>query len=245
MYVSPYNFPFPDIIKSARRHSHELWFANSLPNCENWKLLPQTVASVCSWRLWWGRPNRSVLCTGVPITHKNTFFEDLEDSPGQLSFSLSKARHIKSAWMHFWDWPSQQTIYKLLKGKECLSTVVSSTLARCWAQIWSSICWMNNHRDNKSLILLLLSLVFSHYLQPHGLWHARLLCLPLSPGVCSNSCPVLILVCLCLLFFFFLQLQEQIQVLLFSCYLISLPLFYSPSCSLDFFSPLFLCLGFV
>ena len=34
---------------------------------------------------------------GVPITHKNTFFEDLEDSPGQLSFSPSKARHIKSA----------------------------------------------------------------------------------------------------------------------------------------------------
>ena len=64
MCISPYNFPFPDIIKSASRHSHELWFANSLPNCESWKMLPQTVASVCSWRLWWGRPNRSGLCTG-------------------------------------------------------------------------------------------------------------------------------------------------------------------------------------
>ena len=27
-------------------------------------------------------------------------------------------------------------------------------------------------------------------LWPHGLQHARLLCLPLSPGVCANSCPL-------------------------------------------------------
>ena len=27
-------------------------------------------------------------------------------------------------------------------------------------------------------------------LRPHGLQHARLLCPPLSPGVCSNSCPL-------------------------------------------------------
>ena len=30
----------------------------------------------------------------------------------------------------------------------------------------------------------------SDSLQPHGLQHARLLCPPLSPGVCSNSCPL-------------------------------------------------------
>ena len=38
-------------------------------------------------------------------------------------------------------------------------------------------------------------LLFSHWvlsdsLRPHGLHHARLLCSPLSPGVCSNSCPL-------------------------------------------------------
>ena len=38
-------------------------------------------------------------------------------------------------------------------------------------------------------------LSFSHkvvcdFLQPHGLQHARLPCLPLAPGVCSNSCPL-------------------------------------------------------
>ena len=32
--------------------------------------------------------------------------------------------------------------------------------------------------------------VMSNSLQPHGLQHARLLCPPLSPGVCSNSCPL-------------------------------------------------------
>ena len=32
--------------------------------------------------------------------------------------------------------------------------------------------------------------VMSDSLQPHGLQHARLLCPSLSPGVCSNSCPL-------------------------------------------------------
>ena len=32
-------------------------------------------------------------------------------------------------------------------------------------------------------------LVF-HSLQPHGLQHTRLLCPPLFPGICSNSCPL-------------------------------------------------------
>ena len=32
--------------------------------------------------------------------------------------------------------------------------------------------------------------VVSDSLRPHGLQHARLLCLSVSPGVCSNSCPL-------------------------------------------------------
>ena len=32
--------------------------------------------------------------------------------------------------------------------------------------------------------------VLSHSLPPHGLQHVRLLCPPLFPGVCSNSCPL-------------------------------------------------------
>ena len=32
--------------------------------------------------------------------------------------------------------------------------------------------------------------VMSNSLQPHGLQHTRLLCLSLSPGACSNSCPL-------------------------------------------------------
>ena len=43
----------------------------------------------------------------------------------------------------------------------------------------------------------------SHSLQPHGLQHTRLLCLPLSPRVCSNGCPLMLLnhliLCHCLL----------------------------------------------
>ena len=32
--------------------------------------------------------------------------------------------------------------------------------------------------------------VVSNYLRPHGLQQARLLCLSMSPRVCSNSCPL-------------------------------------------------------
>ena len=40
------------------------------------------------------------------------------------------------------------------------------------------------------LFLLLSCSVVSDSLQPHELQHARLPCLSLSPGVCSNSCPL-------------------------------------------------------
>ena len=36
---------------------------------------------------------------------------------------------------------------------------------------------------------LFIHLVVSNSLWPHELYHARLLCPPLSPGICSNSCP--------------------------------------------------------
>ena len=43
-------------------------------------------------------------------------------------------------------------------------------------------------------IISMLSLFYSHWvisnsLPPHALQHTRLLCPPLSPGICSNSCP--------------------------------------------------------
>ena len=45
-----------------------------------------------------------------------------------------------------------------------------------------------------SVTTILYQLLFSHSVvfnswQPHGLWHTRLPCPSLSPGVCSNSCP--------------------------------------------------------
>ena len=41
-------------------------------------------------------------------------------------------------------------------------------------------------RKNSRWFLLL----FSHWIRRHRLQHTRLLCPPLSPGVCSNSCPL-------------------------------------------------------
>ena len=40
------------------------------------------------------------------------------------------------------------------------------------------------------LLLLFSRSVVSNSLQPHGLQHTRLLCPSLSPGVCSDSCPL-------------------------------------------------------
>ena len=40
------------------------------------------------------------------------------------------------------------------------------------------------------LLSLFSCLVVSDSLRPHGLQHAKLLCPPLSLGVCSNSCPL-------------------------------------------------------
>ena len=40
------------------------------------------------------------------------------------------------------------------------------------------------------MLLLFNCQVMSDSLWPHGLWHARLPCSSLSPGVCLNSCPL-------------------------------------------------------
>ena len=46
-------------------------------------------------------------------------------------------------------------------------------------------------RDSPLAVAVLLSpYVLSNSLQPHGLQHNTLLCPPLSPRVCSNSCPL-------------------------------------------------------
>ena len=41
------------------------------------------------------------------------------------------------------------------------------------------------------LVVFVQSLVMSDSLQPHELQHARLLCPPLFPRVCSDSCPLI------------------------------------------------------
>ena len=48
----------------------------------------------------------------------------------------------------------------------------------------------NNDLGPETLFLLFSCSVVSDFLRPHGLQHARLPPPPLSPGVCSNSCPL-------------------------------------------------------
>ena len=51
---------------------------------------------------------------------------------------------------------------------------------------------VSSHTSQNVVLLLFLfsNWVISDSLQPHRLQHARLPCLSLSPGVCSNSCPL-------------------------------------------------------
>ena len=53
------------------------------------------------------------------------------------------------------------------------------------------ILWETETNDRlvNNTVQFNLSVVFDS-LRPHGLQHARLPCLSLSPGVCSNSCPM-------------------------------------------------------
>ena len=59
----------------------------------------------------------------------------------------------------------------------------------CW---WKKSRVINIQKKEEQVTLLLLfsHSVVSDSLQPHGLQHARLACPSLSPGICSNSCPL-------------------------------------------------------
>ena len=63
-----------------------------------------------------------------------------------------------------------QLIIITARKKFCLESIKNSTWVSCSVQFSRS--------------------VMSNSLQPHGLQHARLLCLSPSPRVCSSSCPL-------------------------------------------------------
>ena len=74
----------------------------------------------------------------------------------------------------------------------CVESPVSIFFFQCF--ISGAEAWLTSNRwfyitHNKQLLLFSHSVV-SDSLRPHGLQHARLPCLSLSPGVCSNSCPL-------------------------------------------------------
>jgi len=68
-------------------------------------------------------------------------------------------------------------IAKVLKQPKCPS-----------ADEWIKKLWYTH--THIGILLLFSRQVRSDSLGPHGLQHARLLCPSLSPGVCSNSCPL-------------------------------------------------------
>ena len=59
-----------------------------------------------------------------------------------------------------------------------------------WNNQTSTLLSFNCPDESRNPLLLFSRSVVSDSLRPHGLQHARLPCLSLSPRVCSNSCPL-------------------------------------------------------
>ena len=108
---------------------------------------------------------------GVPIV----FFFLLKWGSGRHSQyypSVLKGSKVK--------WPEQLWVLEQLSQTGKKSAFQSS----------QQNCFHLQSHHPSSRLLLFSHLVFSHSLRPHGLQHTRLLCPPLSPRVCSNSCPL-------------------------------------------------------
>ena len=106
--------------------------------------------------------------------------------PSVVSKSLQPARLLCP-----WNSPGKNT------GVGCCALLQGVFLTRDWTQVSCFFCIGRQvlyplcHLGSPSCYILLL---FSHWvvsssLWPDGLQHTRLPCPPLSPGVCSNSCP--------------------------------------------------------
>ena len=62
----------------------------------------------------------------------------------------------------------------------------------CLSMVWAMaflLLSVSAYINPELLFLLFSCQVVSNCLWPHGLWHTKLPCPSLSPGVCSNSCP--------------------------------------------------------
>ena len=97
----------------------------------------------------------------------------------------------------FQDWSLEWTDWISLQFKG-LSRVFSNTTVQKHQFFAAQLSSQSNSHIHTWLLELLSSFsyllfscfVVSNSLRPHGLQHARLLCPPLFPGVCSNLCPL-------------------------------------------------------
>ena len=78
--------------------------------------------------------------------------------------------------------------WSLLKLMSTESVIPSKTILSSIVPFTS--CLQSFPATNDIDYLLFSRSVMSDSLRPHGLQHARFLCPPLSPGACSNSCPL-------------------------------------------------------
>ena len=124
---------------------------------------------------WTLNPKTSVLLTDRREEDNVKMEADVPTSQG-MWMSLEAGRGQNTALKILWFLTSG-----LLSGKEYISVVSSH-------QVCSDLLQQPLKTSTMSKLTVIIVQSLSHVsLGPHGLWHARLLCPPLSPKVCSNS----------------------------------------------------------
>ena len=77
---------------------------------------------------------------------------------------------------------------KYIFARAAKHSAVCRATHRSQSEFWACCATVFLFFNPRSLVSLFSCSVGSNCFQPHGLQHGRLLCPPLSPGVCSNLC---------------------------------------------------------
>ena len=143
-----------------------------VPTWESWlQCVRGQCPGTCAWAMGWSRTIRTgTEQGGMPIARLD--MEVREESPERKDTQiprLLKARQL------------------LIDQKKSETTMFSFFLSTEQSYFLKMIIAVASEQWN---VLLFSLSVVSDSLWPHELQHIRLPCPPLSPGVCSNSCPL-------------------------------------------------------
>ena len=119
-----------------------------------------------------------------PQTHKNPIYN-------MHPFFFKKRYRIITVALHNW-------VRTTAFSKRCLDFKTKNVFLSPWSKMKVTLPWFTERKQYLEVYAMRINMKMSccwvakscSTLRPHGLQHTRLLCPPLSPGVCSNSYPL-------------------------------------------------------